>query len=241
MTNEMLFEKMKEFKKSYEAQEDAFKGEWLNKYMEENLADYIEYFEKLLDRVNRNGMDKVKSFIQKSDFYRAPASTKYHSSFKGGLLLHTLFVYCCFMSKKETSLIWKDVLGEMSDESAIIICLLHDICKTYFYTNDWKNRKKYHDGGTKKDEKGRFDWEAVPFYICEDKYPLGHGEKSVMFIQQFIHLSMSEMMCIRWHMGFSESKDNYMALQSALKLYPEAYALHEADSEATYLMEIIPE
>ena len=86
-----------------------------------------------------------------------------------------------------------------------------------------------------KDENGK--WVQVPYYIKEDKYPLGHGSKSVIFLQQFIKLTMEEIMAINWHMGFSVPKEDYGYLGDAFTKYPLAVALHEADLEATYLLE----
>lgn len=80
-------------------------------------------------------------------------------------------------------------------------------------------------------------WEKYPFYIIDDKNPYGHGEKSVMMIMEFMKLTAEEKYAIRWHMGFSEPKENYNALGKAMEYYPIVVALHEADLEATYLLE----
>lgn len=55
----------------------------------------VEKFEKLLTSVKREGMDRLLEFIRKSDFYKAPASTRFHSCHEGGLLEHSLNVYTC--------------------------------------------------------------------------------------------------------------------------------------------------
>mgnify|MGYP000103922247 FL=1 len=87
----------------------------------------------------------------------------------------------------------------------------------------------------KKNEDGI--WVKEPYYSINDTIPYGHGEKSVMMISTFINLSMEEMYAIRWHMGFSEPKELHNTLSLVLEKYPLVMALHEADLEATYILE----
>jgi hypothetical protein len=105
------------------------------------------------------------------------------------------------------------------------------------YDTEWKNKKVYSSTGSKSDSNGRFDWVTVPGYTVNDKFPYGHGEKSVMMIEQFIKLKPYERYAIRWHMGFTEPKENWNTLSAAIKKYPLILAVHEADLEATYLLE----
>lgn len=196
----------------------------------------IEKFESLLRGVGREGIGNLIEFIRKSDFYTAPASTKYHSCHEGGLLAHTLNVYNCLISKRKSP-VWSQILAKIDDETLILSSLLHDVCKTYFYSTEMKNKKVYSDNGTKWDSNGRYDWVTAPSYIIDDKIPYGHGEKSVMMVEEFIRLTPVERYAIRWHMGFSEVKENYNALTAAIQKYPFILALHEADVEATYLLE----
>lgn len=201
-----------------------------------NIQKLIEKFEQLLTSVNRDGIDKLLAYIRKSDFYRAPASTRFHSCHDGGLLEHSLNLYECILSKKQNP-IWAEVLREVDDESLILVALLHDLCKSYLYVPEFKNKKVYSDTGTKKDEGGRFDWQAVKGYSTDDKIPYGHGEKSVMMIEEFIKLKPIERYAIRWHMGFTEPKEYWNTLTTAIKKYPVILAVHQADMEATYLLE----
>lgn len=201
-----------------------------------NIQELIEKFEQLLTSVNRDGIDKLLAYIRKSDFYRAPASTRFHSCHDGGLLEHSLNLYECLLSKKQNP-IWAEVLREIDDESLILVALLHDLCKSYLYVPEFKNKKVYSDTGTKKDEGGRFDWQAVKGYSTDDKIPYGHGEKSVMMIEEFIKLKPIERYAIRWHMGFTEPKEYWNTLTTAIKKYPVILAVHQADMEATYLLE----
>ena len=201
-----------------------------------NIQKLIEKFEQLLTSVNRDGIDKLLAYIRKSDFYRAPASTRFHSCHDGGLLEHSLNLYECILSKKQNP-IWAEVLREVDDESLILVALLHDLCKSYLYVPEFKNKKVYSDTGTKKDEGGRFDWQAIKGYSTDDKIPYGHGEKSVMMIEEFIKLKPIERYAIRWHMGFTEPKEYWNTLTTAIKKYPVILAVHQADMEATYLLE----
>ena len=211
-----------------------------------STTENIERFEKLLSSVDRAGVDKLLGYIKnKTDFYKAPASTRFHRSCEGGLLQHSLNVYDCLAAKRESP-VWKPILSEIPDDSLIIMALLHDLCKTNFYAEGTKNQKTYdpekvaaaEQWQRKHDQMGEFVWETVKTYQVDDQLPLGHGEKSVMLIQCYIRLTMQEVMAVRWHMGFSEAKENYNAVGQAMEKYPVVLALHEADLEATKILEI---
>lgn len=196
----------------------------------------IEKFEAMLTQYNRPGMDKLIEYIRKSDFYTAPASTRFHSCHEGGLLEHSLNVADCLLKKLDNP-VWADILNEVGQESIIISALLHDICKSNFYVVELKNKKVYSDHGKKSDSNGRYDWETVPGYTVDDKIPYGHGEKSVMMIEEFMKLKPVERYAIRWHMGYTEPKENWNTVSLAIKKYPLVLAIHEADMESTYLIE----
>lgn len=196
----------------------------------------IEKFEAMLTQYNRPGMDKLIEYIRKSDFYTAPASTRFHSCHEGGLLEHSLNVADCLLKKLDNP-VWADILNEVGQESIIISALLHDICKSNFYVVELKNKKVYSDHGKKSDSNGRYDWETVPGYAVDDKIPYGHGEKSVMMIEEFMKLKPVERYAIRWHMGYTEPKENWNTVSLAIKKYPLVLAIHEADLESTYLIE----
>lgn len=196
----------------------------------------IERFESLLLSCNRDGMDKLLEFIRKSDFYTAPASTRFHNCHEGGLLEHSLNVYDCLCAKKASG-IWQSVLNQIDDKSLIIIALLHDLTKVYCYSIEYKNKKIYSDYGSKSDSQGRYDWESVPSFVWNDLMPMGHGEKSVILASEYIKLKPIEVYGILHHMGFTLPKENYNTLSAAIRKYPLVLAVHEADLEATYLLE----
>lgn len=188
------------------------------------MTEKIKRFEELLLSTEREGIEKLLEFIRKSDFYTAPASTRFHSCHEGGLLEHSLNVYDCLTAKRNNP-IWKPIFDEISESSLIVVALLHDLCKTYFYTVEMRNKKV--DGV----------WESVPFYTVDDKMPLGHGSKSVLLAEKYINLTSLETYAILYHMGFSDPKETYNSLNAAIKKYPFVWAVHEADNEATYLLE----
>jgi len=201
-----------------------------------NINEYKTRFLELVGSINREGIKELVAFLEKSDFFIAPASTRFHCSIPGGLLVHSLNVYDMFEKKCESEP-FKDVLSGLSEDSRKIVSLFHDLCKAYMYEIDFKNKKIYSDTGSKKDEKGRFDWQAVEYYTVNDRIPYGHGEKSVMMIEEFIKLQPIERYAIRWHMGFTEPKEQWNTLSTAIEKYPVILALHESDLEATYLLE----
>ncbi|WP_238988752.1 HD domain-containing protein [Calorimonas adulescens] len=180
---------------------------------------FISIFE---ENIQRDGSTELLNWLKKSDFFTAPASTKYHLSREGGLCEHSIHVYERLLNY---------VTREMIDVSAetIAICgLLHDVCKVDFYKTELRNAK---------DEYGQ--WVKVPYYTVEDKLPYGHGEKSVYIVSGFMRLSREEAMAIRWHMGsFDDSvRGGSYTLNNAFERYPLSLMLHIADLEATYLDE----
>ena len=183
-----------------------------------------EEFIALLKSVNREGIDKLIAYIEKTDFFKAPASTKFHGNYESGLLEHSLNVYH-ILKEKLSHKPYSEIV-QVSEDTIILITLLHDLCKTNYYTVDYRNKKNA-DGV----------WVKEPYYTVNDTIPYGHGEKSVMMISKFIELNMEEMYAIRWHMGFTEPKELYNTISSVYEKFPLALALHEADLEATYLVE----
>ena len=175
----------------------------------------------LLSTIDREGIKDVISFLEKSDFFTAPASTKFHGAYEGGLLEHSLKVY--EILKKKLS----DNNMNISEDTIKIVALLHDICKANFYKADYRNAKN---------EMG--EWEKVPYYTVDDTIPYGHSEKSVMMLTEYMKLTNEEKYAIRWHMGFTEPKELYSTLGLAFKKYPLALMLFESDLEATYLYNI---
>ena len=168
--------------------------------------ELIARFESEMAKVKRPGIDKLMDYIRKSDFYTAPASTKFHLSCESGLLQHSLNVLDALrgllqeeQTNEDGTKAWfytvaGTSVAQVKDESVILIALLHDICKTYFYSTSTRNVKNEKTG----------KWEKVPFYTVNDLMPLGHGPKSAMLIKNYIKLTSEEMYAIWWHMGFTD-------------------------------------
>lgn len=179
-------------------------------------------FRMLITSVEREGINDLIGFIENTDFFTAPASTKHHGAKKGGLLEHSLMVYKYLDKLDETF----HVLPDSSKSSLEITALCHDLCKADYYTVAYRNSK----------ENGQ--WVKVPYYTVEDDFPAGHGEKSVIILQRFIKLTDDELMAIRWHMGgFDDTaRGGYAGSSSmgtAFARYPLITALHAADMLAT--------
>lgn len=186
-----------------------------------------EFLEIYKANIKREGSDKLLEYLlsSKSDFFTAPASTKYHSAYEGGLAQHSINVYHCLCDYLARQRV-KEVYHLTADgETAAVIALLHDICKVNFYKVDYRNSKN---------EQGV--WEKVPYYRIDDQLPYGHGEKSVYIISGFMRLSREEAIAIRYHMGFSGIEDRN-SIGSAFEKWPLAFALSTADMEASYFLE----
>ena len=188
-----------------------------------NQERFLEIFRT---NIKRDGAEELLDFLQnRSDFFTAPASTRYHGACEGGLLAHSLNVYDCLVDQLSRPRM-KEMYGiNYSDESIAIAALLHDMCKINFYRTSFRNVK---------DENGR--WQSVPYYTIEDTLPYGHGEKSVYIVSGYMKLTRDEAFAIRYHMGFSGPEDNGTVGQ-ALEMVPLAFALSVADMEAAYFLE----
>ena len=192
--------------------------------VEEAKKEYLSIFKK---NIHRDGSKELLEWLQKTDFFVAPASTRFHSNFEGGLCLHSLNVYYRFKNLLEQE--FGDKRKKMiSDESIAVIALLHDICKVDNYKTEMRNVKV--DG----------EWVQKPFYTVDDKLPFGHGEKSVYMISGFMKLSREEAMAINWHMGGFDARvigGASWVMAAAYYDHPIATLCHIADFMATYLDE----
>ena len=140
-----------------------------------NKEKFIEIYKSC---ITREGADKFLEYLcEKTDFFTAPASTRFHGAYDGGLLEHSLNVYECLCDQIKHSKFCSKYGFTFSEESLAIAALLHDVCKTNFYKTEMRNVKK---NGV---------WESVPYYTIEDNLPYGHGEKSVYIISGFMRFS----------------------------------------------------
>lgn len=192
--------------------------------IENNKQQIIDIYRNC---VKREGSDKLLDYlINKSDFFTAPASTRFHGAYDGGLAQHSLNVYNCFKAYLERDRVRELYNLNASDETIAVCALLHDICKVNVYTRGTRN--------VKNEETGQ--WEKVPTFFFDDGLPYGHGEKSVYMITGFMRLTREEAFAIRYHMGFS-GEENANNVGKAFEMFPLAFALSTADMEATYFLD----
>lgn len=186
--------------------------------------------------ITRPGADKFLTWLETTDFFTAPASTRFHLARPGGLVEHSVHVferlksvYFAEHAIGEVGDDWMEYLSPQEAESIAICGLLHDVCKANFYAVEMRNRKN---------DQGK--WEQYPFYVVDDQLPYGHGEKSVYIISGFMKLTREEAMAIRWHMGFSDNdfKGGGYSIGNAFEKFPLALLTHIADLQATYLDEV---
>lgn len=162
--------------------------------------------------VKRPGAAELLAWLETTDFFEAPASTKNHGAYPGGLVAHSLNVCRELMAS---------MTCDASTESRAVCALLHDVCKAGVYHQETKRRR---DAAT-----GR--WEDYQGYTFRDNFPFGHGEKSVYLVSRFIRLTDEEAIAIRWHMGAYDdaARGGSRALDEAMSFSPLVYELHAAD------------
>jgi len=193
-------------------------------------ADITALRQRFLDicrtHIHREGIDKFLEYLDSpsSDFYTAPARTRFHGAYEGGLLKHSLNVYDCLRTYINSQRA-KGALGlEYSDETIALVSLFHDACKINCYKPGFRNVK---ENGV---------WHQVPTFEFDDRLPYGHGEKSVYILSGYMKLTREEAFAIRYHIGFAGSEDN-RNLSNVFNMFPLALALYIADLEATYYLE----
>lgn len=191
-----------------------------------NEQKFIDLFTKYITRA---GADELLGWLKSSDFFYAPASSKFHLDVEGGLCTHSINVY---ENLKRLVDLEKQIHPEIkiSDESIAICGLLHDLCKVNFYKKDLRNVKNANGA-----------WESVPYYTTDEKFPVGHGEKSVFIIMMFMKLNVDEIAAINWHMGGFDDRVKGGASKSisaSYEKYPLAVLLQAADFMSTYIDEV---
>ena len=188
--------------------------------MSENQSRFLELYKQF---IHRDGADKLLDWLTESDFFTAPASTRFHGDHDGGLLEHSLNVFDCLCEELNLS----GLQDAYSAETAALVSLLHDVCKVNFYKKGSRNVK----------EDGR--WVVKEVFEIDEKFPCGHSEKSIIILQNFVRLSLDEIYAIRAHMGAWDDsiKGGARFIGKIFERCPLAVLLHVADMKATYLME----
>lgn len=196
--------------------------------------DYLQNkktFQSIVKKhIKRNVIDEIMSFLEETDFYRAPASSRFHLACPGGLCQHSMNVYKRLIKEYQHEYNYATIqdIPEEKMETIAIVSLFHDICKANFYEESTRNVKK--DGV----------WIQVPFYMVNEQLPMGHGEKSVFLLMKHMKLSDEEITAINGHMGFSDDRvrgGNY-SIVNVWEQYPLGLLLHVADIKATKIDEV---
>ena len=195
-------------------------------------------FEDLLRSTKREGIDYVIGDLEHDGFFEAPASAGHHLNVAGGLCQHSLNVcHAALMIYEGMGKLDPASTGKVKRESVIIASLLHDVCKTDIYHRTVKKRKNKVTGM----------WEDSEGYgISYKKFPMGHGEKSVIqLLLSGLALQDDEMLAIRWHMGaFGLNLNSYedeRCYDTARMEYPLCSIVQCADSLAAAFMETTSE
>lgn len=171
--------------------------------------------------ITRPGASDLLEWLEHSDFFSAPASTKFHGDHHGGLCEHSVHV-------------WEELIRllkaypeiRVTAESAAIVSLLHDLCKVGCYKTELRNKK---ENGV---------WRSVPTYVFDEDFCYGgHGSKSVFLAQKYMNLTEQEAVAINCHMGPWDRNPNDYSVGNAFEAYPLAWLVHVADESATYIRE----
>lgn len=179
---------------------------------------FISIFTEYIDRP---GSEDLLAWLEASDFFTAPASTRFHGDHPGGLCEHSIHV-------------WEELIRllkaypeiRVTAETAAIVSLLHDLCKVGCYATEMRNKK---EGSV---------WVQRPVYVFKEDFCFGgHGSKSVYLIQKYMRLTDTEAVSINCHMGFADRSAGDYALGNAYEQTPLAWLLHVADESATYIRE----
>lgn len=193
----------------------------------ENLKS--EFKKIVTEHIHREGVENLLDFLETTDFYRAPASTKYHGSYPGGLVDHSINVYYSLLDYM-AFIYGPNWEQKYSHESIAIVSLFHDLCKIGRYKSGYRNVKDKETG----------QWvEKQIFEYNPDYVTMGHGSKSVYIVMQYMQLLQDEASAIYWHMGpYDQGNYNSVGdLGNSWNRNTLGYALFSADMYSTYIVE----
>lgn len=213
---------------------------------EEQIENNKKEFIDILRSITIEGVDvePLIAYLEASDFFTAPASTKYHAAYEGGLCEHSLSVYYTMQRMIE------EFAGEnqekldklLEDDSVKIVALLHDVSKIGLYTITSRNEKVYSPDGTKYDALGTYNWvtttgytvkQADERFVCVD-----HDVNSAYIVNRFLPLTTEQFAAIANHSGGMTNKFSNNDLNEIFKRFPLALFLHLADMTSSYYKNI---
>ena len=169
---------------------------------EKRISDMVDFMGFCVTNLDINRLDEM-------NFFTAPASTRFHGNYEGGLFDRSFEVAKALVRLTEyNKLDWK------REKSPYIIGMFHDLCKADYYISNGTGHA----------------WERN-----DDCLLKGHGEKSVMLLSQFYTLTEEEIMCIRYHMGAFTPKEEWSDYTRAVHTYPNVLWTHHADMIASHV------
>ena len=179
--------------------------------------DKKEHFKSIVrGHIKRDGIEQLMDWLETTDFYTAPASTRFHESYDGGLCEHSINVYYHLVQLN------RSYGYPCDDESVAIVALFHDLCKIACYEKGWRN--------VKDEESGQ--WTKQPTFLWNEENKYGfHGPKSVYIVMCFFKLSFEEASAIACHMGIENGSSG--AIMDAYRVNTLAFLLHAADMAST--------
>lgn len=203
--------------------------------IQQNRQQYLDYCREY---IQRDGLESLLAYIDRTDFFTAPSSTKFHLNTPGGLCKHCINVFETALQINEHVLLPRQNNGEclfeerLPIESIAIVALFHDVCKCNIYREVERWRKN--DAGK---------WESYIGYEVNDEFPFGHGEKSCHIVNHYLRLHREELLAIRWHMGMFDVGEagsaNRFSLYSAMDATPLVVLLQMADMVSCHWFEEI--
>lgn len=202
--------------------QEVLSDEPIDPIRQQELMDYMEQYVKgccaaiYSDELSEKYAQRALAWLETTDFYTAPASTKYHDNDASGLLRHTLKVV-----NNVTELSHMSQFKDVNLAEAILAAIVHDWCKINFYEEYMRN--------VKDEETGK--WEKVSAYRCKDsEFPFGHGVTSLFIAEKIFKLSVEQALAVRWHMSLSDvSEYEKYDLYVANARYPMVLLLQIAD------------
>lgn len=188
-----------------------------------------EFIKLLKENVHRYGVDTLIEYLDEQGFFEGPASTKYHGSYPGGLVDHSLNVYYSILDVMNM-IYGKNWQQRHSLESVTVVSLLHDVCKIGKYKSELKNVKDLNTG----------TWGTKECYVRNpNSFEMGHASKSIYTVMKYMELTDEEAQAIYWHMGAFDISQ-YSTVGDLSESYSKntlALALHLADMISTHVVE----
>ena len=184
---------------------------------------------------NETERDSLKTFLSETDFFKSPASTKFHGNWESGLCVHTLLVAVQALrfavpvaQNFSLSPVSKTLAAEnlsFTAEDIFLSAICHDFCKVDCYKTEYHNTKDVMGNWTKK-----------PVYkVKPNLRNLGHGNESVLQMIKIMPSLINRrnvIEAVSRHMGFSDLSDMEAMNYSNFLDNPLVLLLQLADQSA---------